>query len=449
MVNFLKDTAAGAFGGAVVGSEFAPGKGTLIGAGVGAGAGLITGLLTDIGMFSSQRAKDQQILNNMTKAGYNFEGPLPKGLKKPNFLDSTPDPNKPVIKFNGTTPFLAEPSPQWREQQAQAQQLQQQQGLQPAPGQQQMPQAQQQVPQGQVQMTATPGMNAQMTNPSGQPVAPQQGGQGMITGPSAQQQQQQAPMDLTGLNQKFGVNYNPTTGQATASGRPEGSFWRGTPAYNETFDSLNPQQQGYRGQMLNELQNNPVNFNDIARETMRQYEEEVAPRIAERYFGSQNGQFGSSYPTQMYKGSRSLMSTLNAAKSQYAAEREGRMANIAMRPTLTTVSKDATPGFADNMVSAIPKYLAGGGFKGALAGLYPQGQQSSGGQDGKSEPGGQEDLYKNLYPRNAFIPDVYKTGTPEDISSSLSNINQPRSPFEKMMFDKLQSNKKRLGGGFI
>lgn len=139
------------------------------------------------------------------------------------------------------------------------------------------------------------------------------------------------------------------------------------------------------------------------------------------------------------------MSTLNAAKSQYAAEREGRMANLAMQPTMTTVSKGATPGFADQMISAIPGYVAGGGFKGALSGLLPQGQQVSGGQDTTMQPQQQT----APFPVNSFDRNVYQTGTPEEISASLSNIYQPSNPFQRMLKDQLEGKKKRLGGGIL
>lgn len=422
MANYLKDMTAGAVAGGAVGTAV-PVVGTAVGAGVGALGALMGNIISDIKGFSSSRARDQQILNNMAKAGYKIQGPLPKGLKQPPFVDNTPDPSKPTINFSGTTPYLV--APQGGQQQAQSQ-IQGQQG------------------QAGPKVNATPGLNWSITDNQGNPIQ-QSSAQNLITGPSSAQLQQQQPMDVSALNKQFGVNYNPQTGQASVEqGRPQGNFWSGTPAYDEKVSRFKPNQEALQDQYINELRNNPVNFNDIARASLRQYEEEIAPRIAEQYYGATGGQFSSAYPLEMFKGARSLAERLNAAKAGFAAEREGRLMNTAMQPSFDIVSKGAVPGLADHLIAAIP----------GLASGYMQSQLFN--TTGSGSAANNQQQSQSAQPTQTFPVDTSKylfnqgySGTPEDMASQLTQIGRTRSPWDKLIADQLNFKKKRLGGGLL
>lgn len=280
---------------------------------------------------------------------------------------------------------------------------------------------------------------------TGSPNSPQpQGGQ--------HQQQVGNLLNAGGANgaQGAGQNFGGQQG-----GVPESSFWGGTRAYNEQVPLFTGNQQAYQNEVLQELRNNPANFNAIRENEINRFHEETAPRIAEQYFGKNTQSFGSAYPEALGRGGANLASKLAAMQQQFQAEREGRLQNIGMSPSYTTVQHPKETGFGEDVlrnvarqgVNAIGEYGADWLKNKFGGGNINETQQAQVGQDQANAAQPITGRAPNITPVNGT---VYQQ--PESLGQ-FANQNQDlygnmNNPLKKLLQDASnQKSNYALGGG--
>ena len=154
---------------------------------------------------------------------------------------------------------------------------------------------------------------------------------------------------------------------ATSSLIPESSFWSGTPAYNQNFNLLTPQQQQLQGGALQGAQNllqggqnplgNSFDFQPIADEARSNFYSETVPTLAERFSGmGAGGQGSSDFRGAIGAAGTGLDKALASLKQQYGMQQQGMNQNllsILLSGGLGTRSFENAhfprqPGFAEN-----------------------------------------------------------------------------------------------------
>ena len=173
-------------------------------------------------------------------------------------------------------------------------------------------------------------------------------------------------------------------------------FWLGTPEKRENVSTLRPEQEPLYDQAVNaglkpgaggafgtaadyyrnNLSDNPADFDAFAAPQMRQYNEEIAPNIAEQYAGMGSGGLSSSgFQNAMTQGGVDLSERLGAIRANLrhsSAQGLQGIGEVGLRNySQNMVTEPGTEGFLSQIAPAIGTAVGSfAGPAGAAAGNW-------------------------------------------------------------------------------
>lgn len=143
-----------------------------------------------------------------------------------------------------------------------------------------------------------------------------------------------APMAPVGIDPQQAQLQGVQFGQ---QGAPKGSWWSGTPGYNQMFPTVTPQQSqliGQAGSAAGNLINRGFSpdysgFDPIAQQALTQFNEDTIPSLAERFTSMGSGaQNSSAFASQLGAHAADLQQGLAALRSQYGQQQQGMNQNL-------------------------------------------------------------------------------------------------------------------------